>query len=151
MTHQPQTPQPTVDRDRLVEEVVPLMLTMAQRLKQHASARAAEFGLTLSQAKVLLALEPGQAVPMSTLAAQLDYDASNLTGLVDRLEARDALERRPDADDRRVKNLVVTEEGVRLQQAFRQRVLDHDGSFGYLSAAQLRDLRDLLRLALENG
>lgn len=136
------------DQDQLVEEIVPLLLTMAQRLQQHASARAAEFGLTVSQAKVLMAIEPEEAVAMGMLAAQLDYDASNLTGLVDRLEARGVLERRPDPDDRRVRNLVITEKGRRLQEAFHRRLLDHEGSFGTLARAQLEELRNLLRVAL---
>jgi len=38
--------------------------------------------------KVLLSLVPGVAVPMRSLAERLDYDASNLTTLVDRLQRR---------------------------------------------------------------
>lgn len=138
-----------VDEGRLIEEVVSLLMTMAQRLQQHATARAAEFELTLSQAKVLMEMERGEAIPMGELAVRLNYDASNLTGLVDRLEARGALERRPDPNDRRVKELVMTDEGLRLQEAFRQRLLDYRDSFGALTVAQLQELRDLLRVALE--
>jgi DNA-binding MarR family transcriptional regulator len=44
-----------------------------------------------------------ELVPMRSLAARLDYDASNLSVLIDRLERRGAVERRPDPADRRVK------------------------------------------------
>jgi hypothetical protein len=47
-------------------------------------------------------LEYREATPMRRLAQQLDYDASNLTTLVDRLAARGALERQADFADRRV-------------------------------------------------
>lgn len=137
------------ERARLTEEVVSMVLAMAQRLEQHATARAAECDMTLSQAKALMEVNPDEAIPMGELALRLNYDASNLTGLVDRLEARGALERRPDPNDRRVKEIVMTEEGVRLQEAFRRRLLDHRGSFGALTVAQLQALRDLLSVALE--
>lgn len=139
----------TSDDYRLIEEVVSLLFATAQRLQQHASSKAAEMGLTLAQAKVLVALEPGEAVPMRALAARLDYDASNLTGLVDRLEARGALERRPDPNDRRVKSLVITDEGLRLREEFRRRLFDFTETFGSLTRAQLEELRSLLRVALK--
>jgi len=138
------------DQRLLIEEIVSLVFAMAQRLEQHANARAAEFGLTMSQAKVLTEIEPGEAVPMGALATRLNYDASNLTGLVDKLEARGILERRPDPNDRRVKGLVITEEGLRLKEDFRRRLVDHSESFGALSDTQLGDLRRLLQLALGN-
>lgn len=141
--------EPDIEQARLTKEVVSLILAMAQRLQQHATARAAEFEMTLSQAKVLVEMDPDEAIPMGELAVRLKYDASNLTGLVDRLEARGALERRPDPDDRRVKEIVMTEEGARLQEAFRRRLLDYRGSFGALTVAQLQELRDLLSVALE--
>lgn len=122
---------------------------MAQRLQQHASARAAELDLTVAQAKVLVEMEPGETVPMRALAAKLNYDASNLTGLVDKLEARGALERRPDPHDRRIKGLAITEEGLRLREDFRRRLFDYRGSFGSLTHAQLQELRNLLQVALK--
>ena len=58
---------------------------------------------------------------MSALAAALQCDNSNVTGIVDRLEAQGLVERRPAAHDRRVKTLVVTTEGVELRGAGRAR------------------------------
>ena len=52
---------------------------------------------------------------MGRLARGLACDASNVTGIVDRLEARGLIERRPGASDRRVKVLVITREGERLR------------------------------------
>jgi DNA-binding MarR family transcriptional regulator len=48
---------------------------------------------------------------MGTAAEALGCDASNLTGIVDRLEKRGLVERRTVATDRRVKELVLTEAG----------------------------------------
>ncbi|MFD9076418.1 MarR family winged helix-turn-helix transcriptional regulator, partial [Streptomyces lasiicapitis] len=38
-------------------------------------------------------------------------DASNMTGIIDRLEKRDLVRREPSPGDRRVKNVVLTPEG----------------------------------------
>ena len=75
----------------------------------------------------LLTLVPGEAVPMRSLAARLDYDASNLSVLVDRLERRGAVERRPDPGDRRVKALALTAEGERLREAFWRDLVEDAG------------------------
>src|SRR5580704_9261875 len=62
------------------------------------------------QCHVLHLLEPGRPVPMGRLAETLACHASNVTGLVDRLEARGLVERRLSEDDRRIKVLKLTSE-----------------------------------------
>ena len=52
---------------------------------------------------------------MSSLAGMLFCDASNVTGIVDRLEARGLIERRPAAQDRRVKLLALTPAGEQVR------------------------------------
>ncbi len=87
-------------------------------------------------------------LPMSELAGRLGCDSSNVTGLVDRLEAQSLVTRQPSFDDRRVKHVVLTEAG----QATRQRMLDQVGQapdgFRRLSADDQQQLRNLLRRAL---
>src|SRR2546423_15158611 len=60
-----------------------------------------ELALSPMQAHTLRFLE--HPVPMNELAETLWCDASNGTGIVDRLEPRGLVERRPSPDDRRVK------------------------------------------------
>src|ERR671928_2004208 len=83
---------------------------MAQRAK--AGAALAELGLGFAQAHALRMLDPDEPMPMSALAERLFCDASNVTGIVDRLEARGLVERRSSEGDRRVKALTLTEAGV---------------------------------------
>lgn len=128
----------------LLDELARLVLGLAARMQVHRNACAAEFDLTPALAKALRELEPGQPIPMRELALRLDCDASNLTGLVDRLEDRGAVERRPDLVDRRVKTLVLTEEGVRLRHAFWKRLLTESGPLSEFSSDQARALHDLL-------
>src|SRR5215831_18166561 len=69
---------------------------------------ASEFELSPAQCHVLHVIEPGCPIPMSQLAQMLACDASNVTGLVDRLESRGLVRRRPSPRDRRVKVLDLT-------------------------------------------
>ncbi|WP_433546351.1 MarR family winged helix-turn-helix transcriptional regulator [Streptomyces sp. CA-294286] len=82
---------------------------------------AATAGLTPSQAKALSVLR-GSPAPMRALATTLACDASNITGIVDRLEKRDLVRREPSATDRRVKNVVLTEYGERTIDTIRARM-----------------------------
>ena len=66
---------------------------------------AAELELSPAQCHVLHLIEPGRPMPMGQLAETLACDASNVTGLVDRLESRGLVRRHPSAEDRRVKVL----------------------------------------------
>lgn len=74
------------------------------------TAAAARENLTASQAKTLTVLRRGPAA-MRVLAETLACDASNMTGIVDRLEKRALVRREPSPGDRRVKNVVLTPEG----------------------------------------
>jgi len=56
---------------------------------------AAELQLSPAQCHVLNLIEPGRPMPMGRLAETLACDASNVTGLVDRLESRGLVRRRP--------------------------------------------------------
>jgi len=77
---------------------------------------AAEFDLSPMQAHVLRLLEPGRPVPMRSLARSLRCDASNVTGIIDRLEDRGLVLRAALKTDRRVKMLVVTDQGMKVRK-----------------------------------
>ncbi|MEP7347427.1 MAG: MarR family transcriptional regulator, partial [Gemmatimonadaceae bacterium] len=84
---------------------------MIQFVKTAKQEFLRDFDLTPAQAQLLLQLDPDRPVPMSELATTLGCDASNVTGLVDRLEERGLIERRSAEADRRVKMIAVTVPG----------------------------------------
>ncbi|MEU3842787.1 MarR family transcriptional regulator [Streptomyces sp. NPDC028635] len=108
------TALPRVDSARLMEL---LSVSLAAYYGDFTMA-AADENLTASQGKTLNVLRRGPA-SMSTLATTLTCDASNMTGIVDRLEKRGLVRREPSASDRRVKNVVLTEEGERVIDVIR--------------------------------
>jgi DNA-binding MarR family transcriptional regulator len=136
------------DHLRLEGEVVGLWFEMQARLETHFTDLAAQHGLSAVQAKVLLQLQPDGAVTMRALAGQLHYDASNLTGVVDRLEEMGSVRRQPEPNDRRAKRVVLTAEGQRLRHAFWDRLTNKSGPLGSLGSRDLTSLRTLLRAAV---
>ncbi|TGB15704.1 MarR family transcriptional regulator [Streptomyces sp. MZ04] len=82
---------------------------------------AASENLTASQGKALSVLRRGPAA-MRSLADSLTCDASNMTGIIDRLEKRGLVRREPSPSDRRVKNVVLTTEGERATDAIRAKM-----------------------------
>ena len=111
-------------------------------------AIASEFDLAPAQLGALKALDPEDPLPMRELAQALACDNSNVTGIVDRLEARGLVERRASTDDRRVKMLVVTEEGKELRRRVKARMEEPPEALKRLAPEEQVLLRDLLRKAM---
>jgi DNA-binding MarR family transcriptional regulator len=120
---------------------------LSQRTQLPALAAALE--LSPAQCHVLHVIEPGHPVPMKRLAASLSCDASNVTGLVDRLESRGLVRRLPGKEDRRVKELDLTPTGARLRAELIARMTAPPPSFGRLSASDQRELVRILSRLLE--
>jgi DNA-binding MarR family transcriptional regulator len=108
----------------------------------------AEYGLKPPQFFALDALD--EPVPMSHIADLLRCDRSAVTWITDRLEERGYVERRADERDRRVKLLALTDEGRRVREEIRHRLAVPPEALTRLPQAEQRDLRDLLRKALEH-
>jgi DNA-binding MarR family transcriptional regulator len=137
-------PSPATERLAVMQQVRLALLGVAEQLRQNWAAHAAAAGLSTAQVNALLSLTPGEAAPMRSLAARLDYDASNLSVLVDRLERRGVVERRPDPGDRRVKALALTPEGERLRATFWRELLEDQGPLAPLADSELAGLATLL-------
>jgi MarR family transcriptional regulator, organic hydroperoxide resistance regulator len=120
---------------------------MEQRIK--VGGALSRLGLSFPQAHALRLLEPEEPLPMSALAERLICDASNVTGIVDRLEARGLVERRSAEGDRRVKALTITPAGVELRGVVMEIMSEPPAAIAALSAADQRALRDILARAVE--
>jgi len=112
-------------------------------------AFAAELELSPAQCHLLNLIEPDRPMPMGQLADALSCDASNVTGLVDRLEQRGLLQRRPSVEDRRVKVLSLTPLGARLRAALLERMTTAPPTLERLSHEEQRELAKILRRLLE--
>jgi MarR family transcriptional regulator, organic hydroperoxide resistance regulator len=119
--------------------------------RSHLPPLAAEFQLSPAQCHVLHLIEPGRTIPMGQLAETLACHASNVTGLVDRLESRGLVRRRPSAADRRVKVLELTPTGSRLRGLVLDRMTTPPSTLQRLSLNEQRALVRILRRLLDHS
>jgi DNA-binding MarR family transcriptional regulator len=107
------------------------VLNAAAALETRVDARLAPVGLSLPKLAALRALvAAGDALPLGHLAERLACVKSNVTQLVERLEADGLVQRALDPTDRRSRLAAITEagrraydEGVRIQREAEQDLL----------------------------
>jgi DNA-binding MarR family transcriptional regulator len=127
-----------------------VVVRLFDRVKHTIREVGDELGVSMAQLDVLRRLQAQGPTRMSRLAEMLNCEASNLTGLVDKLESRGMVERRSDPEDRRIRVLAVTPEGERVGHeawlALTQRC-----PFMNISDEKRAALYDLLTEALDVG
>ena len=88
-----------------------LLMKVAERQMDVVSGRLMEMGLSPVQGHFLDELARMPPGPMSQLVARMDVDPGWVTDIIDKLEQRGDVVRKPSPDDRRVKILELTERG----------------------------------------
>jgi DNA-binding MarR family transcriptional regulator len=139
------TGRPTLRRKQagnLNHEIVDLLFGFMNTFKDRFVDVAGAHGLSLPQGHLLMTLD--EPVSMGDVAAGMGFDASHITTLVDQLEARGLVERRPDPTDRRVKRVAITDQGTALRDQFEDQLLASLLPLDQLTRAQRLQLRDLL-------
>jgi DNA-binding MarR family transcriptional regulator len=106
----------SAERVDQLDHVVAQLFVAVESVRSYYEQCAAEFQLTLPQARVLLLA--GQPCSQRDLASQFSCDASNIVGIVDRLEQRGLVVRQASASDRRVKQVMLTRAGRALRERF---------------------------------
>src|SRR5450756_2277592 len=88
------------------------VLHAAGRLESHVESKLSEVGLSLPKLAALHHLTlAGESLPLGQLADRLACVKSNVTQLVDRLEADGLVSREADSSDRRSRLAVLTPAG----------------------------------------
>ena len=91
----------------MAQEIDGHLRAVRQVLRQPVEAQFARGGLTGPQRSVMQALYHSEGLSLKELSRQVGLAHSTVSGIVDRLEARDLLERRPNETDRRATTIVV--------------------------------------------
>jgi MarR family transcriptional regulator, transcriptional regulator for hemolysin len=91
-----------LDRDLII-----LLHDVARRMRTRFDQWARTYGMTRAQVIILVRLERQPGISQNELAAICEVEPITVGRLVDRLEARGFLERRPDPADRRIRRLHV--------------------------------------------
>lgn len=95
------------------QEILDAMAEFLGELFQHGDQLAKEFGIPVFCLKALHRL--GSPVTMKELGEQLHVDRSFVTMIADTLEEHGLAKREPHLADRRIKNLVLTPDGIALK------------------------------------
>jgi MarR family transcriptional regulator, organic hydroperoxide resistance regulator len=111
---------------------------------------AQRFGLSPKQLVLIWKLPPGKTMSMREMGDRLSCDASFMTGMVDRLEDDGLIERQPDPGDRRVTQIALTSKGAGFREEALAALHEPPEEFGALTAAELRQLTELLQKALDS-
>lgn len=108
---------------------------------------AEENGLTLMQLVTLLSIAPEKPLPMHSVSDFLVCDASNVTGLIERLVAHDLVVREEKPEDRRVKVIKLTSKGKSLRKKLLSQLVAQDSD--YLSVLEPNEVIELRRLLIK--
>lgn len=122
------------------------LLHAAHAAEHDVEVKLGAVGLSLAKLAALKALsDAGESLPLTQLADRLSCVKSNITQLVDRLEADGLVQRQPDSNDRRTRLATLTaagrkacREGLQVQQHAERELLRK------LTAAESRMLAGLL-------
>ena len=112
---------------------------------------ADDYDITPQMAQALHLLPSAGSMTMKELANEMWCDQSNMTGVVDRLEARSLVERRASVADRRMKCVVLTAAGKRLRRKIDDRFSESPPAIAALSDADRQALYEILARALDHA
>jgi DNA-binding MarR family transcriptional regulator len=105
----------TVTKANQTELICDDIMLLVTTCKQHMNHIAKDNGLTSIQLFALRAISEGNNAT-GKIAHILHCDASNVTGIIDRLTLLNLVTRKEDSNDRRVKTLQLTKQGEAVMQ-----------------------------------
>jgi DNA-binding MarR family transcriptional regulator len=128
---------------------------LLSQLGNHAAMKFAErlepLGFAPQHAGIFRILAQNPGVSQQDLASTLNMHASRLVGILDELQQRGLVERRPSERDRRLYALHLTSDGERALRQIGEAARDHHQALmAGLSADQQKQLTELLEIILKN-
>src|SRR5262245_30189034 len=131
------------------QEAMLNILRTADRLQIRFSRLFRRFGLTPQQYNILRILRgEGRPLPILEIASRMITVVPGITGLIDRLEAADLVERKRCDNDRRVIYVAIAPRAVTLLHEMAPPLLQlHKQVLGHMNAGELTSLINLLEKA----
>lgn len=129
-----------------IEECLSFYLGKAyQRVTQSAKQRLAPYGVTPTQYALLKVLWEQDEQSGAELGERLVLDSATMTGLLDRLEQAELIERKAHVTDRRVNSVVLTARGRSLQEPLDREMDQMNQEFlGAFDPSEVQLLKNLL-------
>lgn len=127
------------------EDLASTLFGLLLRMQRLMNRRMAEQGASLARTKLLLFLQRRGPARAADIAEFFDNAPRTVTEAIDGLERDGLVIRSPDARDRRVKQVSITDQGARViadTEPLRKGLID--GVFGALDAAERAQLAAIL-------
>jgi len=135
-----------LDGDRAPSSLAFLLSQVGIHASQRFAERIAALDLQPPQFRVLNAIDAAEGQSQQAIGEAIGAPASRMVAIVDELEGRGLVERRPHPGDRRVRALFLTQAGRRLLARGRRIAAEHEEDLAReLSASQRQQLVALLR------
>ena len=128
----------------MTEEMCQDFLSILFAFKHDLITIAEEQGLTVMQLYALMEIKRMGDMSMGKMAQLLHCDASNVTGIIDRLVTKELLVREENINDRREKILRTTTAGANLVTECLKSLPERLGG-GHLSSDELTTLSGMLK------
>jgi len=139
-----------MENAKLDNNVYWMLVQVATRAKHGLIKLAESHDLTVVQMQTLGVMQPGEPIPMNMVSCFLACDASNVTGIVDRLLAQGYIQRQENPQDRREKMISLTSRGTALRQEILVAMADYElPEFKRLNETQLGQLKAILAILLD--
>jgi len=84
---------------------------LTRKVSRLWNGRCLEYGVTAPQSFVIFDVMDHEGTSVKDIATRIELDSSAITGLVDRLEKEDLVERKDDPNDRRGIRIFLTDKG----------------------------------------
>jgi DNA-binding MarR family transcriptional regulator len=136
-----------VSSDPLTQELAQTFFDLLIRHRAGFQGVMAGIGLTLPQLHAVQSLAE-KPLTMRELANASFCEPSNLTGIIDKLEARGLVARNPDPTDRRIKQVSLTRAGQALRRRLLDRLREPAPWMVALAAEDRSQLLEILRRAI---
>ncbi|MEX2174429.1 MAG: MarR family transcriptional regulator [Pirellulaceae bacterium] len=133
------------------QEAMLNLVRSADQLQIRFARLFRQYGLTPQQYNILRILRgEGSPLPVLEIAARMITVVPGITGLIDRLEAAELVQRNRCENDRRVVYVSITEKAVDLLRQIDQPLIElHQQLLGHLSRPELETLSRLLEKSRE--
>jgi len=143
--YRPETYKPEESAAYLMRQILNIVAT-------EVDAELEPSGLTSAQWAPLFKLHLGQASSVAELARECRLDAGAMTRTLDRLEAKNLVARERTSTDRRMVNLVLTEQGREAAKAIPVALSKvQNAMLAGLSVEEWEQLKSLLRRVYANA
>ena len=125
------------------------LLLLIKKLQSNIAIVAEDFGLTMMQLYTMHAIAEEHTTTMGKTAEAIRCDASNVTGIIDKLVAMGFVSREENPNDRRIKTLQLTTDGRTLLHKIINAMPERLG-YSRVTQEEIGELRGIL-LKLTSG